>query len=294
MCPFGAIQDRSDLVEIIAHLLNPATSVIALVAPSIADAFGYTQVGKVTTAIKKIGFQDVVEVALGADAVIQQEAAEFLEVLKTDGVMTSSCCPAFVNYVSQKYPQLLSCVSKTPSPMAVAAKLVKSLQPGCITVFIGPCIAKKDEMLHTDIDYALTFEELAGMIDLDEIDSLAASPLDNASYAGRKFAVSGGVGESIKRQLEKGGNAGVFDVIKCEGFDEIDKMLRILKAGRLKRTLIEGMACKGGCVKGPATIHYGSTDKHAFERYCNEAFEKDPQTATQVLELFPPVQQTEK
>ncbi len=283
MCPFGAVQDRSDLAEIIKRLKTPGSAVIALVAPSIADAFGYTQVGKVTTAIKQIGFQDVVEVALGADVVIQQETAEFLEVLKNDGVMTSSCCPAFVNFIRGEYPQLLKYVSKTPSPMAAAARLVKSLQPDCVTVFIGPCIAKKDEMPRTDVDYALTFEELAGMIDLDEIDRLKAAPLNNASCAGRKFAVSGGVSESIRRQLDKAGIADDYELIKCEGFDEIQKTLRLLKAGRLKRALIEGMACKGGCVKGPASIHYGVTDKKAFACYCDEAFERDPAEATKVF-----------
>lgn len=284
MCPFGAVQDRSDLVRVIESLRNPDVPVIAMVAPSIADAFGYTRVGKVTTAIKNIGFRDVVEVALGADIVIQQEANEFMRVLETDGVMTSSCCPAFVDYVKIRYPKLAGYISQTESPMLVTARLVKTLHPDCKTVFIGPCIAKKEEAMSSPVDYTLTFEELAGMIDIDEVEFLEESPLDNASYAGRKFAVCGGVSQSIQRQLAKAADVGDYEMVKCEGFDEIDKTMRILQAGRLRRTFIEGMACKGGCVKGPATLHFGQTDKRAFEKYCSEAYEKDPQTTAKIFE----------
>lgn len=283
MCPFGAMQDRSDLVRVIQTLLDPLIPVIAMVAPSVADAFGYTQVGKVVHAIKNLGFQDVVEVALGADLMIGQEAEEFKHVLAKDGVMTSSCCPAFVSYIRKKHPQLVPYISTTVSPMVATAQLVKSLHPACKTVFIGPCIAKKEEMQGTVVDYVLTFEELAGMIDLNTIDALEPLPLDNASYFGRKFAVSGGVAQALENQLRKDETIGAYEIIRCEGFAEIEKTLKLLKAGRLKRTFIEGMACKGGCVKGPVSIHFGKTDKRAFEAYCNGAYEKDSNGATKVF-----------
>ncbi len=101
ICPFGAAQDKSQLVQVIDELKDDNASVIAMVAPAMADSFGYTEIGKVVTAIKDIGFKDVVEVALGADMIIEHETKEFLEVLKDDGVMTSSCCPAFVNYIKK-------------------------------------------------------------------------------------------------------------------------------------------------------------------------------------------------
>ncbi len=87
--------------------------------------------------------------------------------------------------------------------MVATAKLIKSLEPNSIVVFIGPCIAKKDEMKDTEVDFVLTFEELSGMIDLDDIDNLISSPLDNASYYGRKFAISGGVSCAIQNQLSE-------------------------------------------------------------------------------------------
>jgi len=283
ICPFGAVQDRSEIVQVIEELKSKTSPMIAMVAPSIAEAFGYTQVGKVVSAIKQIGFKDVVEVALGADSIIHTEAAEFVDVLKEDGVMTSSCCPAFVNYIKKKYPQLTSYISKTVSPMVQTAKIVKTVEPQSKVVFIGPCIAKKEEMSNTVVDYVLTFEELSGMIDLDGVEEMEEAPLDNASYYGRKFAMSGGVSMALKNQLGKYEKLGNYDVIGCEGFDEIDKTLRLLKAGRLKRTFIEGMACKGGCVKGPVSINLGDPNRKAFEIYCNSAYEKDSDAFASVL-----------
>ncbi len=285
ICPFGAVQDRSQIVQVIQELKQEKSPVIAMVAPSIAEAFGYTEVGKVVSAIKEIGFKDVVEVALGADVVIRHEALEFADVIKDNGVMTSSCCPAFVSYIKKNYPQLEKYISKSVSPMVETAKIIKSVEPNCKVVFFGPCIAKKEEMADTVVDYVLTFEELSGMVDIDSIDDMAVSPLDNASYYGRKFAISGGVSGALKKQLESIEPVGDYNVITCNGFDEIDKALRMLKAGRLERTFIEGMACKGGCVKGPVSINLGKTNKKAFERYCSEAYEKDSDSASKILNI---------
>jgi len=282
ICPFGAAQDKSQIVQIINELRGN-DSVIAMVAPALADSFGYTEVGKVITAIKNIGFKDVVEVALGADMIVKHESEEFIEVLKEDSVMTSSCCPAFVSYVNKKYRELNKYVSKSVSPMIASAQLIKSFEPDCKVVFIGPCVAKKEEMKDSCVDYVLTFEELSGMIDLDNIDNLDPSPLDNASYFGRRFAATGGVSSAIFNELEKYEDLDEYDIIVCDGFDEIDKTLRKLKAGLVKRTFIEGMACKGGCVKGPVSIHYGKTDKKALEKYCRQATEKSADDAIRIV-----------
>ena len=283
ICPFGAAQDKSQIVQVIEQLKNPDTPVIAMVAPALADSFGYTEVGKVVSAIKSIGFKDVVEVALGADMIIQHETHEFLEVLKEDGVMTSSCCPAFVSYINKKYPELSKYISKSVSPMIASALLIKSVEPNSKVVFIGPCVAKKEEMKGSCVDYVLTFEELSGMIDLDKIDDFEPSPLDNASYFGRRFAATGGVAGAIQNELKDRDDISPFQVIVCDGFAEIDKTLRLLKAGKIKRAFIEGMACKGGCVKGPVSIHYGKTNKKALEKYCSQATEESPDTAVRII-----------
>jgi iron only hydrogenase large subunit-like protein len=153
-------------------------------------------------------------------------------------------------------------------------------------VFVGPCIAKKKEKNKTtDTDFVLTFEELAALIDSRDIDleTLEGAPLDNASYYGRKFAASGGVSGAVVGHLNE---KGISDVVveACDGIAACDKALKLLKFGRLKADFIEGMACKGGCIKGPVTMHHGPKDLKALDRYASEAKEKTSGSAVQVFE----------
>ena len=138
-------------------------------APSIASQFLYANLGQVITGIKKLGFAQVLEVALGADMVATKEAQELVE----KGFLTSSCCPAFVKYIETKYPGLKEKISHNFSPMVELAKFIKEGHPEATIVFIGPCIAKKAEVRKPEvrkyIDYAITFEELQALLDSREI-----------------------------------------------------------------------------------------------------------------------------
>jgi iron only hydrogenase large subunit-like protein len=237
-----------------------------------------------------LGFKDVVEVALGADIIIGHEAEEFAHSLQMGkDFMTSSCCPAFVQYINLKYPELKDNVSTTVSPMIATARLVKSIDENAKVVFIGPCIAKKDEAhsFEDEVDFVLTFEELTGMIlgkGID-IDELPSTPLNNASYFGRNFAGVGGVSKAFNDAIKEKDLDIEYETMVCDGIEECDKALKLAKAGRLKNIFIEGMYCKGGCIKGPVTMHYGAQDKKALNKYCQLAKEKEIEQAIRVFNL---------
>jgi len=284
-CPFGAIQDKSEITSVIKELKKENQHVYAMLAPAIATQFAYADLGQVVQALKILGFKDVVEVALGADLVTLHEAEELVEMKEQEKTLTSSCCPSFVMYVEQKFPELLPHVSKTVSPMMATARLIKATDPDAKVVFVGPCIAKKKEKERTpDTDYVLTFEELAALIDSQDIDleTLESSPLDNASYYGRKFAASGGVGGAVAGHLK---DKEVTDIVieYCDGIAACDKALKLLKFGRQQADFIEGMACKGGCIKGPVTMHHGPKDLKALEKYSQSAKEKTSEDAAEVF-----------
>ena len=126
-CPFGAIQDKSYILSVI-DLLKQSSSfkLYAVVAPSISSQFAYARLGQVISGLKQLGFHNVVEAALGADLVAQQESQELSE----KGFLTSSCCPAFVQYIKSAFPQLVPCVSHNLSPMAAIGKYIKDTTPG--------------------------------------------------------------------------------------------------------------------------------------------------------------------
>ncbi len=115
--------------------------VYAIVAPSISSQFTYAKLGQVITGLKKLGFFTVIEAALGADMVAHTESKELAE----KGFLTSSCCPAFVQYIKSAFPALLPLVSHNLSPMAALAKYIKRTDENAKVVFIGPCTAKKAE-----------------------------------------------------------------------------------------------------------------------------------------------------
>ena len=144
-CPFGAIMDKSFMVNAIDMLkkskLEGGSKVYAIVAPSISSQFSYAKLGQVVTGLKKLGFHDVIEAALGADMVALEEAKELSE----KKLLTSSCCPAFVQYIKATFPNLVDYISHNMSPTAVLAKYIKESTPGSKVIFIGPCTAKKAE-----------------------------------------------------------------------------------------------------------------------------------------------------
>lgn len=292
-CPFGAIMDKSYMLEAIDILKNSFGNkeykVYAVVAPSISSQFSYAKLGQVVSAIKQLGFHQVVEAALGADMVAYKESKELTE----KGVLTSSCCPAFVDYIKKEFPQLKEYISHNLSPMAEVAKFIKSTDPTAKVVFIGPCTAKKmevqQERVKPYVDCALTFEELQALIDSREIDldSLPEDVLDNASYYGRIFARSGGLTEAVREGLAEQDLADGFEYkpITCDGIEQCKIALLKLNKGVLPENFIEGMACLGGCIGGAGSLTHGVKDKNEVDKYGKEAYEKTIKDAIHIMNI---------
>lgn len=280
-CPFGAIMDKSYIVNV-ANLIreseyNKNYKLYAVVAPSIASQFSYAKLGQIISAIKKLGFYSVVEAALGADMVASSEADELME----KGFLTSSCCPAFVDYIHKQFPTMKEHISHNLSPMTVISKYIKMTDPTAKVVFIGPCTAKKMEIKRPEVapyvDYVITFEELQALIDSREIelDNLPLEALDNASYYGRIFARSGGLSEAVQEAiLEKGREDFVLNPIACDGIEACRTVLLKASKNVLPNNFIEGMACNGGCIGGAGCLTHGDKNKNEIDSYGKEALEK--------------------
>lgn len=275
-CPFGATVDASHIVHIIDDIKasnnNEDYHVYGIVAPSISNQFDYAELGQIIAAIKEIGFYQVHEVAKGADYVAYAEAQELAE----KGFLTSSCCPAFVKYVKNKFPELEGNISHNLSPMGELARRIKEDDPTSKVVFIGPCIAKKAEVASTPagdyVDHVMTYEELQALIDSKhiDVDNLEPINLDEASYFGRVFGKSGGLTEAVTQVvkelgLEKEGFE--FKPTVCNGVDAVKPTLLRAKVGRLNNNFIEGMFCNGGCVGGKGNLDQDKSSTKGIDAY---------------------------
>ncbi len=288
-CPFGAITDKSYIVDAIDIIKkseqNKNYKVYAMVAPSISSQFTYAKLGQVVTGLKELGFYTVIEAALGADMVAQAESKELAE----KGFLTSSCCPAFVEYIRSAFPQMLEYVSHNLSPMATLAKYIKETHKNSRVIFIGPCTAKKAEAqlesVKPYIDAVLTFEELQALFDSRDIDitTLSEDVLDNASYFGRIFARSGGLSDAVKQGLIEQNIDFDLKPIACDGIEACKVALLKKSKNVLDANFIEGMACVGGCIGGAGCLTHGDKNKSQVDEYGKEALEKTIGDAVSVL-----------
>ena len=269
-CPFGAISDSSRMLEVIDYLKSDRP-VYALVAPAAEGQFGVDiTMESIRDAVKKMGFKDMVDVAIGADFVSDSEAKEWAEAYNDGKKMTTSCCPAFVHLIRRHFPELSDHISTTVSPMAATARLVKAMDKSAVCIFIGPCIAKKSEAGQDqdhpgeNADLVLTFEEFHAMLRAKDItlEPCAFEEEQRGSIHAKNFSNSGGVTKAVKQALmEQGVHTGV-NVRQCNGASECRKALMLLKVGKLPEDFIEGMSCEGGCVAGPGNIQ----DEMSFKK----------------------------
>lgn len=289
-CPFGAIQDKSFILETVQILKDAQkndTRAYAIIAPAIVSQFKYAKIGQVITGIKKLGFHNVVEVALGADIVACKEAEELLE----KGKLLSSCCPSFKLYVEKAYPQLAGMISGSVSPMVETARLIKKTDANAKVVFIGPCTSKKFEFkreeVKGDVDSVITFEELQALLDSRGIHSeeLEESVLDNASYYGRIFARSGGVSEALTKAVENLGADIEVKAVKSDGLDQCKINLLKMSKNLMDCNFIEGMACSGGCINGAACLSHDKKDADDVDHYGRSALEADMRNSLALYEM---------
>ncbi|MBR3179651.1 MAG: 4Fe-4S dicluster domain-containing protein [Clostridia bacterium] len=258
-CPFGAIGSKIYAVNVI-QAIRDGKRVIAMCAPATEGQFGKSiNMAAIRSALKKAGFADMVEVGLGGDMTAAYEAIEWIEARKEGRIMTTSCCPAFISMLRHHFPKIYEQnKSSTVSPMVAVSRYLKYLDPECVTVFIGPCIAKKGETLNELIkdtpDYAMTYGEFVAMLDAKDI---AIEPIEEdyqeSSLFGKRFAGSGGVAGAVMEVMkELGEDTSDIRLMTCAGGDECKKAMGLLKAGKLNVDFVEGMICPGGCVGGPS------------------------------------------
>ncbi len=268
-CPFGAIVERSQMIDVLRKIKDENKKVVAMIAPAVMGQFAGT-VNNLVGAFKELGFANVIEVAVGADITTQRESAEFIERMeKGEKFMTTSCCPAYFRAAHVHIPELAPYVSDTKTPMYYTAELVKKEMPDSVTVFVGPCLAKRMEAeSDPNTDFVLTFEEIGAIFDAAGINiaNCPEVPLDKISHAqGRIYPVTGGVAGAVASLV---GDKAELRLERVDGLNkESMKLLKRYATKGGENNMIEVMTCQGGCVGGPGCIALAKKAARAAEVY---------------------------
>lgn len=248
VCPQNAkeIVDETEKVKV---LLQSGSPVIASVAPSFAANYEGVGINAVRKALKKLGFYDAEETAVGATIV----KTEYERMLKEDerDVIITSCCHSVNLLIQKHYPAALEYLADVVSPMQAHCKDIKSRFPNAKTVFIGPCVAKKDEAEHYDgiVDAVLTFEELTEWLKAESVEFEPDMDSDVCSRA-RFFPTAGGILKTMS--LDTPG----YSYLAIDGVDNCVAALKDVINGRIHKCFIEMSACVGSCVGGPVMEKY--------------------------------------
>ncbi|MFP4013197.1 MAG: monomeric [FeFe] hydrogenase [Chitinispirillaceae bacterium] len=274
-CPFGAIMERSQMIDVL-KALKKGKRVVAIIAPAATAQF-VADYSQLFSALKLLGFADVVEVAQGATVTSVHEGQELLERLKEgEPFMTSSCCPSYVLAVDKHIPALKDKVSATASPMHYTAQMVKENDSDSVVVFVGPCVAKRSEARHDPlVDWVLTSEELASVFAAAGIDVMGCETeeaVEIAPDSSRMFPISGKVTEAVAANLEDP------SLIKGQLVDGLNrqsmKLLKVYASKGIQGNFLEVMACEGGCVNGPCTTERAAQAAKRIAQMCRESREK--------------------
>ena len=277
VCPTGAISIHTNIDEVWEALADKNTKVIAQIAPAvrvaIGDNFGYAKgenvMGKLVGVLHRLGFDEVYDTSYGADLTVVEESKEFIERFTSGEKMPlfTSCCPAWVKYCENKYPEFVPNLSTCRSPQQMFGAVVREYYKDpeknegkkIVSVSIMPCTAKKEEILRPesytngkqDVDYVLTTTEIVRMIRksgivFDKVDIEAADvPFGIGSGSGVIFGVTGGVTEAVLRRLQQGHNRVDMESIKKSGVrgDDGIKVLTYNYNGReIKAAVVNGLA----------------------------------------------------
>lgn len=296
-CKLEKLAENKDVVPVLKALREKKGQVYALVAPAFWGQFGEeVTTGKLRVAFKAIGFQGMIEVAVFADILTLKEALEFdANVMEEkDYQLTSCCCPVWISLIRNLYNELMPHVPAAVSPMIAAGRVVKKLHPEAVTVFIGPCIAKKKEAKEPDIadavDYVLTFQEVRDMFEAADIKPglLGDDEKEHSSKMGRIYARTGGVSQAVKETVAQLNPARGIEVKaeQADGVPACRAMIERLKNGETTANFFEGMACNGGCVGGPKAIVGRDEGRKNIDQYAETADYKTPLENPFVMELL--------
>lgn len=286
-----------EIISTLQAVRNNSGLSYALVAPAFLGQFSKDVTpGKLRTALKQVGFDGMVEVSLFADILTLKESLEFNHniIRETDYQLTSCCCPIWIAMIRKIYKSLMPHVPGSVSPMIASGRTIKHLHPNALTVFIGPCIAKKAEARETDIagaiDYVLTFDEVKDIFEALHIDPIYSeeSEKDHSSRAGRIYARTGGVSEAVKETLKRINPNNPIEIRtkQADGVRACKAMVNELIAGNISANFYEGMGCIGGCVGGPKSILEASQGCENVNKYGESATTLTPIDNPYVIELL--------
>ena len=275
VCPQHIIKIKSRLRNVQAAI-DDDFNVIASIAPSFVGAFDMKHPGQLIKALKMLGFSDVSETGIGAEYV-KEEYIEALKTQKYKNYITSSCPSA--NYLIQKYyPKCIEYLAPTVSPMLAHGKLIKKTSPSAFTVFIGPCIAKKQEAYeykdNNIINEVLTFDEIAFWLKESNIDlkSLPTEEFDNPTdINGASFPVRGGIFSNLQSVSDVYG----YQYMQADGVEACINILDAISSGELEGVCVELNMCEGSCIGGPA-MPYGHPNTYVIEKKVRDFAKSKP------------------
>ena len=277
-CPQNAKQivDETEKVRV---MLQSGAPVVVSLAPSFVANYDGAGIGALTEAIMKLGFHSVEETAIGATIVKN----EYERMLREDGrdVIISSCCHSINLLIQKKYPTALQYLADVMSPMQAHCQDIKKRIPGAKTVFIGPCVAKKDEAEYYSgiVDAVLTFEELDKMLREAGVE-IQSTPDKKDESRARFFPTTGGV---LKTMTDRNPE---YRYMAIDGVENCMAALRDIEGGIVHKCFIEMSACVGSCIGGPVMSKNDFSFVADYMSICDFAGEKDfPVTQPEKSEL---------
>ncbi len=296
-CRAKNLTASKDVIPALQAIRSHKGLVYALIAPAYLGQFSSEVTpGKLRNALKMIGFDGMIEVALFADILTLKEALEFDKNIQSeeDYQLTSCCCPMWIAMIRKVYKDLIPHVPPAVSPMIASGRAVKALHPDALTIFIGPCLAKKAEAREKDIadavDFVLTFQEVQDIFKVMQIDpaSMEESEKDHSSRAGRIYAHTGGVSEAVSQTLERINPHREISIRtqQANGVAACKSMIGELISGNTKANFFEGMGCVGGCVGGPRVLIPHEIGSEHVKEYGNAAPYLTPIDNPYVIELL--------
>ena len=267
VCPQNAKQivDETEKVKV---FLQSGAPVIVSLAPSFIANYDGVGIASMRRALKKLGFYDVEETAIGA-TIVKTEYERILREEERDIVITS-CCHS-INLLIQKYfPAELEFLADVVSPMQAHSLDIKKRYPEAKTVFIGPCVAKKDEAEHYEgiVDAVLTFEELTQWLQAENISLEKEIDSEEESRA-RFFPTTGGILKTMSQNMEG------YTYMALDGIENCIEALKDIERGKINKCFIEMSACTGSCVGGPVMEKYHRSPIKDYVAVANFAGSKD-------------------
>ena len=268
VCPQNA-KEIVDETEKVRVLLQGGDPVIVSLAPSFIANYEGVGIESMRDALKQLGFTDVEETAIGA-TIVKNEYERMLREEDRDIIITS-CCHSINLLIQKYYPAELEYLADVMSPMQAHCADIKKRIPNAKTVFIGPCVAKKDEAEHYAgiVDAVLTFEELTHWLQSENI-TLQKNVTDNPESRARFFPTTGGVLKTMAQDIPG------YTYIALDGVENCIAALRDIENGKIHKCFIEMSACVGSCIGGPVMEkHHRSSPIRDYITVANFAGEKD-------------------